>query len=97
MTTAYIHARPKQSFAARVSHTYDPRTGIAWLRLDDDEAGYYVDYTTDGLALTKIRTRETHTVEIDGHRCTCTCRGYTHRGECRHAVSAERMIESGEI
>lgn len=87
----------KPTFATRVSHTYDPLTGIAWLRLDEDEAGYFVDVTADGIAFTKIRGRELHCVAVEGYGCVCSCKGFTHRGQCRHAVAAERMIENGEV
>ena len=101
--TTGTSARPTTAdFAERVCVEYNPTTGIAFIDLDDDVAGYYLDVVAGeggvplGLAFTKIRTREVHCVGIDAG-AVCGCKGYLYRGHCRHSVAATRLIEEGLI
>ena len=94
-----MSAIQKPPFAERVGVQYDATTGIAFIALDGaDEAAYFVDVLADEagtpacLTFTKIRTRETHAVAVEGG-AVCSCRGFQYRGQCRHSVAAARLIE----
>lgn len=103
MSATVRRPRPSHSeFAARVAVEYDPTTGIAFIGLDGQDAGYFVDVVAGegglpcGLAFTRISTRECHPVAIDAG-AVCGCKGFRYHGHCRHAVAATRLIEAGTV
>lgn len=102
MAASVRTARPTVTFAERVSVEFNPATGIAFIALDGEAAGYFVDViaseagTPAGLTFTKIATRECHPVAIDAG-AICTCKSFKYRGYCRHAVAATRLVEDGAV
>jgi hypothetical protein len=93
--------KPERRIGVALPFNAEGKNAVVNITVGKESHSYTVDRIPadwgQAFEVAKFGTEDRYHVNIDGEQKTCSCKGHTHHGHCKHADGLAALVKAGKL